>query len=303
MLHLTPHLEKLNATLKNDKLPSVDYARVCDAIQRYQQWIEDLKAANGNADEVIKRRVGLLNQYLDYVNLGLIFDSPADFLYRQKGQLKLDNSVIEEFLPWLVTPTTIAGISDDLILGPTKSFSSVYFESTLAQPIRGAGIHIRTKNQDFAISRRLYVKASYSPEFIGAATTDTHIAYVATEIKTNLDKTMFQEACATARDLKMAVPGALYFLMSEWLDMIPLSTAQTDIEEVLLLRGAKRMGSNERRHFSSSAGRMKKRQLYAEHLSQHPIRVDVFQRWIAHIRLSFIDEAPEELGILKQGYF
>ena len=303
MAYPTPHLEKLNATLKNDKLPSVDYERVSDAIRRYRRWIEDLKAVKGTPDEVIKRRVGILNHYIDYVNLDLIFDSPADFLYRQKGQLKLDNSVIEEFLPWLATPATIPEIGNDLIFGPTKSFSSVYFESTLAQPIRGAGIHIRTKDQDFAISRRLYVKASYSPEFIEAATTDTHIAYVATEIKTNLDKTMFQEACATARDLKMAVPGAIYFLMAEWLDMIPLSTAQTDIEEVLLLRGAKRLGSNERRNFSSSVGRTNKRQLYVEHLSQHPLRCDVFQRWVAHIQSLFVDDAPEEQDVLKQGYF
>ena len=302
-MYPTPHLEKLNATLRNEKLPPVDYDRVSDAIERYRQWISDLRAVIGSADEVIKGRVALLNQYLDYVNLDLIFDSPADFLYRQKGQLKLDNSVVEEFLPWLITSTTIPELGNDLILGPTKSFSSVYFESTLAQRTRGAGIHIRTKDQDFAISRRLYVKASYSPEFIGAATTDTHIAYVATEIKTNLDKTMFQEACATARDLKMAVPGAMYFLMAEWLDMIPLSTAQTDIEEVLLLRGAKRIGSHERRHFSNSAGRKGKRQAYAEHLSQHPLRLDVFQRWVAHVQSAFVDEAPEELGVLKQGYF
>lgn len=48
---------------------------------------------------------------------------------------------------------------------------------------------------------------------------ETHIAYVAAECKTNLDKTMFQEAAATALDVKSAVPGANYYLLCEWLDI------------------------------------------------------------------------------------
>lgn len=38
--------------------------------------------------------VELLNEYRIYIDVDLVFDSQADFLYRQKGQLKLDNSVI-----------------------------------------------------------------------------------------------------------------------------------------------------------------------------------------------------------------
>src|SRR5258707_5790168 len=44
------------------------------------------------------------------------------------------------------------------------------------------------------------------------------------------DKTMFQEACATAHDTKSAVAGAKYYLLCEWLDMTPVSTAPTDID-------------------------------------------------------------------------
>lgn len=46
--------------------------------------------------------------------LDLIFDNLSDFLYRQKGQLKLDNSIIEEFLPWLLAPPTCLLIPGDL---------------------------------------------------------------------------------------------------------------------------------------------------------------------------------------------
>ena len=299
----TPHFEKLTATLDNDKLPAGDVVRLEAAIVRYHQWIEDLSAVNGTPEEVVQKSVAIVNEYLDYINLDLIFDSSDDFLYRQKGQLKLDNSVIEEFLPWLIRPSVMPELTNGLSVGPMKCYSSVYFESTLAHPMTGAGIHIRTKDQDFAISRRLYLRASYSPDFSNTTTTDTYIAYVVTEIKTNLDKTMFQEASATARDLKMAVPGAIYFLMAEWLDMTPLSTTQTDIEEVLLIRGAKRMNSNERRHFSIGSSRRERRDFYADYLTSRPLRTDVFQRWVNHIRSLFSDQMPEETGVLEKGYF
>jgi len=232
----TPHREKLLATLNNDKLPQADVPRIKAAIDRYDRWIVELGSVTGRPEQVLERSVALLNEYTSYVNMELVFDSPEDFLYRQKGQLKLDNSVIEEFLPWLIRPVVIPELSGDVSVGPTQCYAAAYFESTLASKLPGAGLHIRTKDQDLAISRRLYLRASHSPDFSDAASADTYIAYVATEIKTNLDKTMFQEACATARDLRIAVPGAKYFLMVEWLDMIPISTAPTDIDEVLLLR-------------------------------------------------------------------
>jgi hypothetical protein len=36
----------------------------------------------------------LLIDYKNYIDIKLIFDSPNDFLYRQKGQLKLDNTIL-----------------------------------------------------------------------------------------------------------------------------------------------------------------------------------------------------------------
>src|SRR2546422_2143690 len=51
------------------------------------------------SNERLKRMVELLNEYRLWVDVEVVFDSPDDFLYRQKGQLKLDSSIIEEFLP------------------------------------------------------------------------------------------------------------------------------------------------------------------------------------------------------------
>jgi len=299
----TPHREKLLATLHNDKLPKTDVPRLEAAIQRYEKWIADLEAVDGTPKSIISRSVTLLNEYALYINLDLIFDSPNDFLYRQKGQLKLDNSIVEEFLPWLSRPSVLPELADNFSIGPTKCYSSMYFESTLAHQLAGAGLRIRTKDQDFAISRRLHIQASHSIDFESAEKVETQIAYVATEIKTNLDKTMFQEACATARDIRSAVPGARYFLMVEWLDMSPISTAPTDIEQVLLLRGAKRMNSNQRKPYSSAQGRREHRAQYVDYLRSNPFRADVFERWLSQVQALLADTIPEESNVLEQGFF
>ena len=49
-------------------------------------------------DEIISQSVALLNEYRLYIDVDLIFDSEDDFPDRREGQLKVDNSVVEEFL-------------------------------------------------------------------------------------------------------------------------------------------------------------------------------------------------------------
>lgn len=299
----TPHLDKLQAALVNDKLPATDPAGIQLAIRRYNGWIDEMQSFNNKDGKLLEKLVDSLNRYKLYIDADLIFDSESDFLYRQKGQLKLDNSIIEEFLPWLMREDLIPGIGDKFSYGPSNCYSAIYFESSLSEEKPGAGIHVRTKDQDFALARKLYIKASHDSEFNESAQVDTLIAYVATEVKTNLDKTMFQEACATARDLRIAVPGARYFLMCEWLDMTPVSTAPTDVSEVLILRRAKRISSNVRKNFSETAKRKSARAEYVRFLKENPFQADVFARWINHIKGILADSDPIERDVLHHGYF
>jgi hypothetical protein len=175
----------------------------------------------------------------------------------------------------------------------------------LTVPEIGGGLNVRSKDQDFAISKRLFVQTSYSPKFEAGKieTHETNLAYIAAECKTNLDKTMFQEACATARDTKLAVTGAKYFLLCEWLDMTPVSTATTDIDEVIILRMAKRLNSNVRQKYSSSVNRKKAREEYGKFLAANPFQAEMFLRFIEHIRSLLKDKPPEEREVLRQGYF
>ena len=217
------HGEKIIAALESTKLPSSDKPRLEVALQKYDEWVSALDSVDApTVDELIEKMIDLLNSYKFYIDVDLIFDSPEDFLYRQKGQLKLDNTVIEEFLPIFVRKCIIKefGVCDVDIGSQTATFSSAYFASSLSSPSIGGGLSIKTKDQDFSMSRKLYLRSSYTPTFDveKTVTVTTHLGYVMAELKTNLDKTMYQEVSATAHDIKLAVTGAKYYLLCDFLD-------------------------------------------------------------------------------------
>ena len=298
----TPHGDKLVALLKNPKLPNDDVWRVKRAIQHYSNWVSEMENIRGASVKMVDTMTALLNEYKMHVDIDLIFDSEHDFLYRQKGQLKLDNSIIEEFLPLLVFNALQDTIENlDLSLGPTTTFSSLRFDEGIREARLGGGVYIRSKDQDFAISRTLYVRTSHYENFAESVTLQSNIAYLAAEIKTNLDKTMFQEAAATALDIKSIVPSARYYLLCEWLDMTPINAATTAIDEILILRRAKRLSSNVRSGFASAAGRKARREFYQQHLFENPLSSQTFSRFLAHaVRL--ISDASED-DVVTRGYF
>lgn len=299
----TPHLDKLNALLENDKLPINDKERIDHAIEKYREWIQGMIDTEGEQSTIIHCLVSSLSEYKQFIDLNTIFDSESDFLYRQKGQLKLDNTVIEEFLPHLISKS-LPELDEELYVGPQSCFSAAYFTSTVTRREYGGGLHIRTKAQDFAIARKLFIQTSYDLDFNEQVIErETYLGYICAECKTNLDKTMFQEASATAHDVKTAVPGAKYYLLCEWLDMTPISTTPTDIDEVLLLRKAKRVGSQVRRHYATYQGRQQTREEYAKYLSENPFSPEVFARLVSHIAGVLTDTDPDEGSVLNGGYF
>jgi len=298
----TPHGDKLEALLRNEKLPSGDRRVVKRAIKRYKAWIKAMmRIPTGTS--CVDRATELLNEYRLFLDLDVVFDSHDDFLYRQKGQLKLDNTVIEEFLPLLVT-RAFPELAESFSVGPHSCFAALYFTSTIRTATGSPGARARKKDQDFTISKRLYLRASFDSDHSeGVDRLEADLGYLCAECKTNLDKTMFQEACATAHDLKTAVPGARYLLLCEWLDMTPINTAGTDVDEVLILRKAKRLGSQVRSAFSTREGRVSSRQEYATYLNENPFSPVVFERFLSHVNTLLEDRDPDEGDALERGYF
>lgn len=298
----TPHLDKLTALLENPRLPAEDKPRVKEALQRYREWIKELGAVKAGQQAAVQRLVAATNRYKMFVELDLIFDSPGDFLYRQKGQLKLDNTILEEFLPQLLQRGL--ALSDTTFeFGPRKTFAGLSFGSSLADTGTGGMPVLRTKDQDFILGKRLYMLTSFHKDFQEAERVESHLGYVCVECKTNLDKTMFQEAAATSRDLKMAVPASLYFLVCEFLDMTPVSITSTHIDDVLIIRKAKRMSSNVRQEYRSAQERQTHRKEFVDFIESAKYYADVFQRMIDKIQRLIDDQAPELDSVLKRGHF
>lgn len=302
------HGEKIVAAIENEKTSINDKERLRKALNKYDVWISALNAVDGySVEHIIEKMVKLLGDYKYYIDIDLIFDSPEDFLYRQKGQLKLDNTIMEEFVPILAEKCMKKhfGEIDVKIGSQIPTYSSTYFETSLSVPGIGGGMKIRVKDQDFSMSRTLYLKASYNADFKEEETAieTTHLGYILAEMKTNLDKTMFQEASATAHDVKQAVTGAKYYLLCDFLDMTPISTTTTDIDAVLITRKAKRIGSSIRKKFSKYAGRQELHDWYVDYLETHPYSEDIFIRFINNIISQMTEDVLVESDVLDLGYF
>ncbi|MGI8911163.1 MAG: Bpu10I family restriction endonuclease [Rubrobacteraceae bacterium] len=301
----TPHRDKLRELLNNHKLPKGDGESVQRAIECYDRWIEAMDSISLEGDNKVKTLVDSVNEYKKFVGLEVIWDSEADFLFRQRGQLKLDNSIIEEFLPRLVDPAIIPALEGKTyVTGPRTTFSAAYFTTVLSAPSKGTGLQLRQKDQDFTVSRVAHLQASFDERFPPEDTVahKIHLAFVAAECKTNLDKTMFQEAIATAHDLKLAVPGSRYYVLCEWLDMTPISTTPTDIDEVIILRG-RRIPANRRSRFAGSESRREQREWYESFLADNPIRSSSVLRFVEHLRILFDSTQLGEDDVLGRGYF
>ena len=303
-----PHESKLIALLANESLPSADRPRVQAILDHYRVWNESMNVLTSEGDELLADLVRLLNTYKRRIEVDLIFDSPADFLYRQKGQHKVDNSVLEEFLPRLADTRLVPGLNhlQHCSVGPQKAFAAFVFAGSAHTALNDGGVFIKKKDQDYALSKKVYLKASSDPEFQGPDTLNTEldVAYLAAECKTNLDKTMFNEAMETARALKQAVSGSRYLLVCEWLDMQPIDTASTDIEEVIILRKCSRLGSQIRKNFSTVTGRSTYRDAFVRYYDEHPLNVECFSRIVEHMKKVYPETILlDETTVLNRGYF
>jgi DNA modification methylase len=298
----TPHYDKLVACLNNPRLPMADRDRVEEAVNKYRQWIQELESVERGQPDTVEKLVGTTNRYKRFIELDLIFDSSDNFLYRQKGQLKLDNTILEEFLPQLIY-RSLRSIDDSFEIGPKSTFSGLSFLSSLGNPGQGGEPTLRTKNQDFVLGKKLYLKTAFDRQFTNFKLVESHLGYICAECKTNLDKTMFQEAVATSRDLKIAVPSSLYFLVCEFLDMTPVSITSTQIDDVLIVRKCRRMSANIRQEYKTPESRRQYRQEYADFIDASKYYPDVFQRMIDKIQTLVDDTAPGVEQVLERGHF
>ncbi|MCT3805536.1 hypothetical protein CMU96_06935 [Elizabethkingia anophelis] len=278
-MSLTPHKDKLVAAIINPKA-SVDNDLLKEALKQYEIWIDSLSKLTSKGKKRIEEMTKSLNEYKDYLEVDLIARRGSPFLKRQKGQLKLDNSIMEEFLIHLVNDDILDGLPKDIETGSQTAFMSFSFRpSKIESLIKKPEIVLKQKDQDFTLGKSIYYQFSPDENFDKNITTNgkLFLSVLATEIKVNYDKTMFQECAGTASRLKKGCPQSKYYALVEYLDMQPEDVRLTDIDNVYLLRKTKRLP-------------FEKRGIFEEVRDQHkdfPIAVDVMQNYVAEIQ-SFI---------------
>ena len=237
----TPHRDKLLAAIENHKAKA-DVHILKEALCAYESWSSSLTTLTTTGKSRIYDMVRLLNEYKDHLEVDLILEKGSSFLTRQKGQMKLDNSILEEFLIHLVRPEIINSLpNSDLVTGPQRAFMSLAFmPESFSSLFEKPSVVIKAKDQDFILGAKINYSFQAGKES-NSQSGAFSLAAMAVECKVNLDKTMFQEASGTATRLRQGCPFTKYYLLAEYLDMTPEDVRLTDIENVFLIRKAKRL--------------------------------------------------------------
>ena len=281
MSKTTPHREKLLAAIGNPKAKA-DLPILKEALKAYESWISRMNVLASKGQQRLKEMTGLLNDYKDYVEVELIAHRGSPFLKRQKGQLKLDNSILEEFLIHLIHPAIFNNLPDfDIETGPKTTFMSLSFRpSGISKLNDKPEVVLKLKDQDFTIGKTLYYKFSSDTRFNLSQTLEGQLflAVLAAECKVNFDKTMFQECVGTSSRLKQGCPISKYYVLVEYLDMQPEDCRLTDIDNVFLLRHAKRLPTHKRNSYES----------VREQHQEFPIDSEVLAKFVKEIQ-DFID--------------
>ena len=92
---LTPHLNAIRSALKNTLLEN-DYALIEQIEEAYDEWRKELDSIQDSGLNAVEPMVRALNK--DRVEIDLIMTRGSETLRRQKGQLKIENTIMEEFL-------------------------------------------------------------------------------------------------------------------------------------------------------------------------------------------------------------
>jgi len=292
-----PHKDKLLAAIQNPKCEQDDVDILKECLHLYEQWASAVANVRTTGKERVLELTKLLNNYKDGFEVELLAKSQSPFLIRQKGQLKLDNSIIEEFLIQLVDNRILDGLPEfALEVGPQTAFMSLAFTPASLASLGGKPpVEVKEKDADFALGKTIHFKFSADPQFGAAQTTEGKLvlAVLAAECKVNLDKTMFQEAAGTAARLKQGCPMSRYYILVEYLDMEPEDCRLTAIDNVFLLRHAKRLPFERRNKYE---------EVKAQH-ANNPIDPEIVWRFCQEVQ-SFVKAIWYDRGkALARGSF
>lgn len=187
----------------------------------------------GFSEDVVRQRVALLNDY---------YSTFYPYNNTFSAQSKLRSTIMEEFL-YILFKDFVAhykhefnDTKDLLRLGSAKAYTSLYLKSkdgkTYVQSVE-AGMN--QKDQDFAIYRPVSIIVDGKEHVI-------NMPALAIEVKTYLDKTMYEGVVATAEKIKSGNPYTKFFVVTETYDVsFDVDPPLSRIDQIFVLRKSKRV--------------------------------------------------------------
>lgn len=203
----------------------------------YKEYLKCQKRLQGYSDDIIRKRVKLLNEYYqNYTQLQL------DNIFSSQGKFR--STILEEFMYILFRDYVMElknkyQDAQDLIQGgAAKAYTNLYFTASgIENFVRNPNVEINVKDQDFAIYRK--VKLS-----IDGKIKEIRVPIVAVENKTYLDKTMLEGVISTAEKLKSGNPYTRFVVVSENYDVdLKVDPIYSRIDQIYVLRKSKRKES------------------------------------------------------------
>jgi len=219
--------------IKNKKVKS-NYPPILDEIDlKYEDWKRKTERLNSEHPEELAEKVRLLNEYYDYM------ETVAHYF---KAQDKLESSIIEEFLVYLLRdiPDLKENLNGGLLfMGQSRVYLDLSFApQNLSDFITNPGIYINKKDQDFTIFKKVncIFENNKNREEI-----ELIVPAVVVECKTYIPKTMFDQAAYEAQRLKEGNPFALYIILAQQNALRDdVNLKNTKVDEIFILRKQKR---------------------------------------------------------------
>jgi hypothetical protein len=249
-----PHYEKLISASKNPRYNSPQFARFFEEVfPLYKRWNEENMKIKGTDGEAIKNRVELLNRYKDQLELEIAAECGVHPYFGEgesfSAQTKIFSSVLEEFLCYLFKDLSPSGVR----IGQGSAFVELIFTpKSFKELVEGhPSVSVKTKDVDFLLGTdlTLIIRPYIQPleKFSNNKSIKLTIPAIAVECKTNLDKTMLNEAAATAEFLKRGNLYVRYMVLAEYLDFSTEENPRlTKIDQIYILRRMRRPPAGQR---------------------------------------------------------
>ena len=227
LCHAANMLKKNNGLQKLPKEQRIAFAFIA---AKYLQYLENNLQLEGYSDDIIRKRVSLLNEYYNFIhknNLDNLFSSQGKFrpTILEEFLFLLFKDLVEDYQKKLNAKKTLAS-------GSVKAYSNLFYKAkSFEEFVINPEIAINEKNQDYAIYRKFIF------------TTENHkkvklqVPALAIEAKTYIDKTMLDGIIATAEKIKSGNPYAMFISVAETYDVsLGVDPAYSRIDQIYVLR-------------------------------------------------------------------